>query len=93
MLKRISISEVPLKNHGIDNIAQTRFGAVLSRAGVGKTRFLVQIALTSLLEDKKSFMSVLTTPWENQSALQRRLHQPGGQYRVCRSPESRSGYG
>ncbi len=38
---------------GIDNIAQTRFGAVLSRAGVGKTRFLVQIALTRLLQDQK----------------------------------------
>jgi hypothetical protein len=38
---------------GIDNIAQSRFGAVLSRAGVGKTRFLVQIALTQLLDDKK----------------------------------------
>jgi hypothetical protein len=38
---------------GIENITNSNFGAVLSRAGVGKTRFLVQIALTQLLNDKK----------------------------------------
>ncbi len=38
---------------GIDNISSSNFGAVLSRAGVGKTRFLVQIALTQLLRDEK----------------------------------------
>ncbi len=38
---------------GIDNITTSNFGAVLSRAGVGKTRFLVQIALTRLLQDEK----------------------------------------
>lgn len=38
---------------GIDNISSSNFGAVLSRAGVGKTRFLVQIALTQLLQDEK----------------------------------------
>ncbi|MCA1794135.1 MAG: hypothetical protein ABR534_01485 [Desulfotignum sp.] len=38
---------------GIDNITNSNFGAVLSRAGVGKTRFLVQIALTQLLNDQK----------------------------------------
>ncbi len=38
---------------GIDNITDSKFGAVLSRAGVGKTRFLVQIALTQLLRDQK----------------------------------------
>ncbi len=38
---------------GSETIARSKFGAVLSRAGVGKTRFLVQIALTQLLADKK----------------------------------------
>ncbi|HKK99966.1 MAG TPA: hypothetical protein VJ943_06920 [Desulfotignum sp.] len=38
---------------GIDNISSSHFGAVLSRAGVGKTRFLVQVALTQLLRDEK----------------------------------------
>lgn len=38
---------------GIDNMTNSKFGAVLSRAGVGKTRFLVQIALTQLLKGQK----------------------------------------
>jgi hypothetical protein len=55
MLKKDLTLRSPLeKIMGIDNIAQSRFGAVLSRAGVGKTRFLVQIALTQLLADKKT---------------------------------------
>lgn len=54
MLKKDLNFRSPIeKIMGIDNIAHARFGAVLSRAGVGKTRFLVQIALTQLLEDKK----------------------------------------
>ncbi len=54
MLKKDLNLRSPIeKIMGIDNIAQTRFGAVLSRAGVGKTRFLVQIALTRLLQDQK----------------------------------------
>lgn len=54
MLKKDLNSRSPIeKIMGIDNIAGSRFGAVLSRAGVGKTRFLVQIALTQLLADRK----------------------------------------
>lgn len=51
--KDLNLRSPIAKIMGIDNIAQSRFGAVLSRAGVGKTRFLVQIALTQLLEDRK----------------------------------------
>ena len=36
-----------------DNLTQGRFGAVLARAGVGKTAFVMQIALFGLLQDKK----------------------------------------
>ena len=54
MLKKDLISKSPVsKAIGIENLKQGRFGAVLSRAGVGKTSFLVQIALTQLLNDKK----------------------------------------
>ena len=54
MLKKDLISKSPAsKAIGIENLKQGRFGAVLSRAGVGKTSFLVQIALTQLLNDKK----------------------------------------
>jgi len=54
MLKKDLISKSPVsKAIGIENLNQGRFGAVLSRAGVGKTSFLVQIALAQLLNDKK----------------------------------------
>lgn len=42
------------KTIGLENVRSGRFGAVLSRAGVGKTSFLVQIALTRLLSDEKT---------------------------------------
>lgn len=41
------------KTIGLENITDGSFGAVLSRAGVGKTSFLVQIALTQLLRGEK----------------------------------------
>ncbi|MDA3791466.1 MAG: hypothetical protein PF503_23590 [Desulfobacula sp.] len=54
MLKKDLISKSPVsKAIGIEILNQGRFGAVLSRAGVGKTSFLVQIALAQLLNDKK----------------------------------------
>jgi len=54
MLKKDLNLRSPIeKIMGIDHIINSQFGAVLSRAGVGKTRFLVQIALTQLLADKK----------------------------------------
>ncbi len=54
MLKKDLILKSPVsKTIGFDNIRDGKFGAVLSRAGVGKTSFLVQIALTQLLNDNK----------------------------------------
>ena len=54
MLKNDLILKSPAeKTIGTPNITGCQFGAVLSRAGVGKTRFLVQIALTRLLSDEK----------------------------------------
>jgi hypothetical protein len=54
MLKKDLILRSPVKSAlGIENITNGRFGAVLSRAGVGKTSFLVQIALTQLLANEK----------------------------------------
>ncbi len=54
MLKTDLISKSPVaKTIGIENLKNGKFGAVLSRAGVGKTSFLVQIALTKLLSDEK----------------------------------------
>ena len=54
MLKKDLILKSPVSQTiGFDNIRNGKFGAVLSRAGVGKTSFLVQIALTQLLNDEK----------------------------------------
>lgn len=54
MLKKDLIHRSPVeKTLGLENVQDGRFGAVLSRAGVGKTSFLVQIALTQLLNDQK----------------------------------------
>lgn len=54
MLKNDLILRSPAeKTIGTQNITDGQFGAVLSRAGVGKTGFLVQIALTRLLCDEK----------------------------------------
>ena len=54
MLKKDLILKSPVsKTIGFDNVRDGKFGAVLSRAGVGKTSFLVQIALTQLLNDDK----------------------------------------
>ena len=54
MLKNDLILRSPAeKIIGVENITDGQFGAVLSRAGVGKTGFLVQIALPRLLCDEK----------------------------------------
>ena len=65
MLKKDLISKSPVsKTIGIKNIKDGKFGAVLSRAGVGKTSFLVQIALTRLLNDEKILHISLDDPME-----------------------------
>ncbi len=43
-------------------LGKTEFGAVLARAGVGKTAFLVQLALNSLLNSKNVLHISLETP-------------------------------
>lgn len=54
MLKNDLILKSPVaQTLGIENIKDSRFGAVLARAGVGKTSFLVQIALIQLLNNEK----------------------------------------
>jgi hypothetical protein len=65
MLKKDLIHKSPAsKTIGIENIKDGRFGAVLSRAGVGKTGFLVQIALTQLLSNEKILHISLDDPME-----------------------------
>ncbi|MFH2093003.1 MAG: hypothetical protein ABIJ31_11625 [Pseudomonadota bacterium] len=55
MLRKDLILRSPVNTClGIENNTNGKFGAVLSRAGVGKTAFLVQIALTQLLNNEKT---------------------------------------
>ncbi len=54
MLRKDLIPKSPvIQILGKENLENGRFGAVISRAGVGKTQFLVQIALCWLLDGKK----------------------------------------
>jgi hypothetical protein len=55
MLKKKLILKDPLKFLGFDSeedITKSRSGAVVARAGVGKTAFLVQLAISALLKEK-----------------------------------------
>jgi hypothetical protein len=60
LILKSPISKIP----GISNIENRRFGAVISRAGVGKTGFLVQIALTRLLSNENLIHISLYEPIE-----------------------------
>ena len=65
MLKKDLIFRNPLRAVGEDAeniLPEGGFGAVLARAGVGKTALLVQLALDSLLQDKKVLHISLSDP-------------------------------
>jgi hypothetical protein len=65
MLKNEFIFKNPLRTmgHKSDDILETgEFGAVMARAGVGKTAFLVQLALHSMLREKNVLHISLNNP-------------------------------
>ncbi len=65
MLKKELILQNPLRliGHGTDDILpEGGFGAVLARAGVGKTALLVQLALNNLLRNKNVLHISLDDP-------------------------------
>ncbi len=65
MIKKDVILYNPLRLIGYeteDIIPEGGFGAVLARAGVGKTAFLVQIAISTLLRDKNVLHISLDNP-------------------------------
>lgn len=65
MLKQDLIKRSPaVRIIGEEEIETVHFGAVLSRAGVGKTRYLVQIALTKLLKNERILHISLNDPIE-----------------------------
>ena len=65
MLKRELILRNPLsivKTDDKEPLTEGQFGAVLAKAGVGKTAFLVQLALSNLLRDRNVLHVSLTQP-------------------------------
>ena len=65
MLKKDLILRNPLRlidQEGEQALCDGEFGAVLARAGVGKTAFLVQVALNSLLRDNNVLHVSLNDP-------------------------------
>ena len=65
MLKKDLILRNPLRMMGRENddiLDAGQFGAVLARAGVGKTAFLVQLSLNALLRGKNVLHISLTDP-------------------------------
>ena len=65
MLKKDLILRNPLRMMGRENediLDSGQFGAVLARAGVGKTAFLVQLSLNALLRGKNVLHISLTDP-------------------------------
>ncbi|MBI9091211.1 MAG: hypothetical protein JEZ12_18515 [Desulfobacterium sp.] len=65
MLKNDLIQKSPaIVIMGSENLHQGKFGAVLSRAGVGKTQFLVQMAISRLLEGENTVHISLSDPMD-----------------------------
>ncbi|HEY5497785.1 MAG TPA: AAA family ATPase, partial [Syntrophales bacterium] len=65
MLKKDLILRNPLRQMGYENddiLPEGGFGAVLARAGVGKTALLVQLALNTMLRGKKVLHVSLLDP-------------------------------
>jgi hypothetical protein len=65
MLKNELILKNPLRRMGYESddiLNKGQFGAVLARAGVGKTAFLVQLAINSMLREKKVLHISLADP-------------------------------
>ena len=65
MLKKDLILRNPLRVMGYENddiLKSGQFGAVLARAGVGKTAFLVQLSLNALLRSKNVLHISLEDP-------------------------------
>jgi hypothetical protein len=65
MLKNEIIFKNPLRRMGFESddiLKSGEFGAVMARAGVGKTAFLVQLALNSMLREKNILHISLNDP-------------------------------
>jgi len=78
MFKKDLILRNPLRSFGREGeeiLTAGRFGAVLAPAGVGKTAFLVQLALNAMLRDKKVLHISLDEPVTKVSLWYAKLFQ------------------
>jgi hypothetical protein len=78
MFKKDLILRNPLRSLGRgseENLKPGSFGAVLAPAGVGKTAFLVQLALNAMLQDKKVLHISLDEPVTKVSIWYAKLFQ------------------
>ena len=91
MLKNELILKNPLRRMGFesDDILNTgQFGAVMARAGVGKTAFLVQLALNSMLREKKVLHMSLADPVKKVSLWYREVfNRIATQYAIHQSAQ------
>jgi hypothetical protein len=91
MLKNDLIMRNPLRLMGHkpeDTLNQGEFGAVLARAGVGKTALLVQLALNSLLQGKNVLHISLQDPVNKVSVWYKEVFRRiSHQYRINQTDE------
>jgi hypothetical protein len=91
MLKNELVLRNPLRRMGYENddILNTgEFGAVMARAGVGKTAFLVQLALNSMLRGKKVLHISLADPVKKVSLWYREVfNRIASQYDIHQSAQ------
>lgn len=91
MLKKELVLRNPLRRMGYetdDILKKGEFGAVMARAGVGKTAFLVQLALNSMLRGKKVLHISLADPVEKVSLWYREVfNRIASQYDIEQSTQ------
>lgn len=91
MLKNELVLRNPLRRMGYksnDILNTGEFGAVMARAGVGKTAFLVQLALNSMLRGKKVLHISLADPVKKVSLWYREVfNRVATQYEIHQSAQ------
>ena len=91
MLKNELILKNPLRRMGYESddiLEKGQFGAVMARAGVGKTAFLVQLALNSMLRGKKVLHISLADPVKKVSLWYREVfNRIATQYEIHQSAQ------
>ena len=89
MMKKDLLIKNPLHQLGLtseDSLPDGAFGAVLARAGIGKTAFLVQIALYTMLQDRNVLHVSLEDPVDKVTLWYREVFNLLTQKRHLKAP-------